>query len=177
MECPFCSYDNIEGRDQCARCGVDLADLDAIKDKSDIELDLLHRPLGDLIAQDYATVSPNTLVRDVVKQLNEKGHHCAIVIEDDKIAGILTERDVLNKLADHFDQRAGDPVKQYMTPNPETLHMDDPVAFGLNRMTVGGYRHVPIERDGKLAGVVSVRHILGYLVDRFPDVLAADTTP
>ena len=51
MECPFCSYDNIEGSDQCARCGVDLADLDVIKDKSDIELDLLHRPLGDLIAQ------------------------------------------------------------------------------------------------------------------------------
>ena len=176
MECPFCAFENIDGVAQCAHCGVDLADLDALKDKSDIELDLLHRPLGDLAEDDYATVTPDVSVREVVRRLNDNDQHCAVVVEGRKIVGIFTERDILNKLVDQFEARGDDPVRDHMTSAPATLRFDDPIAFGLNRMTVGGYRHIPIERDGKLAGVVSVRHILGYLVDRFPDVLASGAT-
>lgn len=172
MECPFCSFENIDGVAQCAHCGVDLADLDVLKDKSDIEIDLLRRPLGDLSADDYATVPPDLSVREVVKRLNEKNQHCAVVVDAGKIAGIFTERDLLNKLVVEWSARGDDPVRDHMTPSPETLQFDDPIAFGLNRMTVGGFRHIPIERAGKLAGVVSVRHILDYLVDRFPNVLA-----
>ena len=171
MQCPFCGHENIQGVDQCAQCGVDLADLDTHKDKSKIELDLLHRPLGELMAHDYITVAPELPVREVIRRLNEESQHCAIVHDGDKISGILTERDILNKLAHRFEARADDPVRDHMTPDPETLQFNDPVAFGLNRMMVGGYRHIPIERDGKLAGVVSVRHIISYMVDRFPEVL------
>ena len=58
-----------------------------------------------------------------------------------------------------------------MTPNPETLADDAPVAFALNRMMVGGYRHVPILREGRPAGVLSVRDILGYLVQLVPETI------
>lgn len=166
MECPFCNHENMEGVDQCAQCSADLADLDTAREESDIELDLLRRPLGDLAAQDYATASPDLTVREVVRRLNDDGQHCAIVLEGDRIAGIFTERDILQKLAGQFEELADAPVAEYMTPNPATLRYDDPVAFGLNRMMVGGYRHIPIVRDGKLVGVVSVRAILGYLADR-----------
>jgi CBS domain-containing protein len=63
-----------------------------------------------------------------------------------------------------------------MTPRPETLKAGDPLAFALNRMMVGGYRHIPIEEDGKLAGIVSVRHVLKYLTSRFPDAIPESVT-
>lgn len=169
MQCPFCNHENIEGVDQCAQCNADLADLNTGREESDIELDLLRRPLGDLVTQDYATASPDLTVREVVRLLNDNGQHCAIVLEGERIAGIFTERDVLLKLAGQFEERADAPVAEYMTPNPATLRYDAPVAFGLNRMMVGGYRHIPIVRDGVLAGVVSVRAILAFLADRCGD--------
>ncbi len=176
MQCPFCNYDNIEGVDQCERCNAALTDLADLEKKSEIELDLLRRPLGDLIAQDYATVPPDLSVRKVVQRLHDGGHHCAVVLKDDRIVGIFTERDILQKLADQFDARAESPVSDYMTPDPDTLRVGDPVAFGLNRMMVRGYRHIPVLKDGKLAGVVSVRDILGYLVNRFDDLVPADAS-
>ncbi len=176
MQCPSCNHDNIEGVDQCAQCDADLADVDIAKEESDIELDLLRRPLGDLVAQDFATASPDLSVREVIRLLNDDGQHCAIILEGERIAGIFTERDILQKIAGQFEERADAPVARYMTPNPATLQYDAPVAFGLNRMMVGGYRHIPIVRDGKLAGVVSVRAILGYLADRCGDVVPTDTS-
>ena len=50
-----------------------------------------------------------------------------------------------------------------MTPNPETLRVQDKIAFALHRMNVGGFRHVPVTDGGKLAGVISIRDILAYL--------------
>lgn len=167
MKCPLCNHENIEGADQCARCHADLVDPDDLEERSDIERDLLRRPFGELAAHDYDVVSPELSVRQVVRRLNEHGHHCAIVLAGDEISGIFTERDILYKLADRFEARADAPVSEYMTPHPETLSYDDPVAFGLNRMMVGGYRHIPVKREGKLAGVVSVRDILGYMLHRF----------
>ena len=117
MQCPFCNYDNIEGVDECERCNAALTDLADLEVKSEIELDLLRRPLGDLIAQDYATVPPDLPVREVVQQLHNGGHHCAVVLKDDGIVGIFTERDILQKLADQFDSRADAPVNDYMTPD------------------------------------------------------------
>jgi len=170
--CPFCNHENLEGTDNCARCFVSLTDRISLQEQSEIEIDLLRRPLGDVMSDDYVAVPPHMSVGDVVRRLNDNGHHCAIVVEKDQsIAGIFTERDVLYKLADHFDKRASAPVCEYMTPRPETLQAGDPVAFGLNRMMAGGYRHIPLENQGKLVGLVSVRNVLSYLVNRFPDAI------
>ena len=171
MICPFCDCDNLAGVEQCARCHADLTNLDDPSSAADIERDLLHRPLGELAVRDCVEVSPDTLVREIIRQLNEGGYHCAIVTSDGQIVGIFTERDILNKIADRFDEHAEEPVIYHMTANVETLGRDDPVAFALNRMMVGGFRHIPIVDHGKPAGVVSVRDILAYLVDHFGELV------
>ena len=173
MNCPFCSQENTTGVDQCARCGADLTNLDDRENAHDIEKDLLQRPLGHLTADDYLELSPETPVGETIRRLNEGGYHCAIVVSEGHIVGIFTERDILNKLADRMDDCADAPISEYMTSNPEVLRKQDPMAFGLNRMMVPGFRHIPIEEDGTLAGVVSVRDILGYMVDQFHDVITA----
>lgn len=175
--CPFCDHENMEGDDVCARCFVALTDMNSLKKQSDIEIDLLHRPLREVMTREFVAVGPHATVGEVVRQLLGGGHHCAIITgSQGEILGVFTERDVLLRLATHFDQRASAPIAEYMTARPETLSSADPLAFALNRMMVGGYRHIPIEDEGKLAGLVSVRHVLGYLVRRFPDAIPANAT-
>ncbi len=53
-----------------------------------------------------------------------------------------------------------------MTADPVTLETNDKIAYALQKMNVGGYRHIPILFEGKLAGVISIRDILRYLTER-----------
>lgn len=167
MECPFCCTTNIEGSDHCEFCNADLSVALDGDSASHIEADLIRRPLAELAAKDYVVVGPGTTVQDTLKTWRNGGFHCAIVVENDVILGIFTERDVLNKLAHDYERCAGDAISEHMTPAPSTLDADVPVAFALNRMTVGGYRHVPITQNEKLHGVVSVRDMLQYMHDRY----------
>ncbi len=86
-----------------------------------------------------------------------------LVQEDDLLAGIFTERDLLNRCfgLDLDKTRLG----EVMTRDPQTLEEDDTIACALHLMAVGGYRHVPIVRDGMPAGFASVRGILRYLAE------------
>lgn len=174
MNCPLCGFENIEGDDWCAKCRTDLADAGGDARAADIERDLLNRPLGDLVTDNFVEVPPNRSVRDTVKACNEGGYHCAIVVSDGKVVGMFTERDVLLKLADDYEQRADAPISDFMTHDPVMLNIESPLAFALNRMMVGGYRHIPVCRDGKLAGIVSVRDAVAYMVERFPEALPAE---
>lgn len=174
MKCPACSHDNIEGVDQCVRCQADLTDVADSRATPNIEHELFNHPLAELVADDYLEVSPDVPVGEVVTRLDKGGFHCAIVVDRGATVGIFTARDILNKLADSFAPRAHIPVEEFMTPDPETLDHDVPIAFGLNRMMVGGYRHIPILREGRLAGMVSVRNVLSFLVERLGDTLQAD---
>ena len=91
-------------------------------------------------------------------------------------SSILSERDLLLRVGERYEELAGNPVSEFMSPDPETLEAEHPVAFALNRMAVGDFRHLPITRDGVLAGIVSLRDVLGLLADWYPDLLVpADT--
>ncbi len=175
MICPSCGHDNIEGDDLCARCHADLTHITAVNQRTDIEDDLLQRPLGELATDRYIEVPPDRSIREMVRTWQEGGHHCAVVVAEGAIVGIFTERDLLQKLANDYDALANAPVRDFMTRDPVTLKDDVPVAFAMNRMMVGGYRHIPVERDGRLTGIVSVRDILAYLGKRFGDVIRTET--
>jgi CBS domain-containing protein len=171
MKCWFCDAENIQGSDLCEQCGEDLTKPVYDRFHDPIERDLLRRRLVDLMNSEIVEVPSSTTVREVLGRITETGKYCALVVDGGRLVGILTERDVLLKLADDFGRCADRPVKDFMTADPESLSYDAPVAFALNRMMVGGYRHIPILRDDKPAGLVSVRDILAYLVQRLPGTI------
>lgn len=171
MKCPFCEHDNIEGMDQCAECEADLSNFEGAEGSHDFEQILLHRPLSDVTASDYLEVSDSTSVGETIRLLNKGGYHVAIIRDDKGVAGIFTERDVLYKLADGLADKADAPIRDFMTPDPESLSPEDPIAFALNKMMVRGFRNIPLMDQGKLVGVVFVRDILEYLTKEFSDVL------
>jgi CBS domain-containing protein len=84
-------------------------------------------------------------------------------VENGKLVGIFTERDVLDRLAGEEVDLARLPVQVVMTPKPQYLGEDDALAFAVHRMAVGHYRHIPVLRDGHPIGFVSIRGVLKFL--------------
>jgi Mg/Co/Ni transporter MgtE len=77
---------------------------------------------------------------------------------------VLSTRDILNRVGPDYAAKLSAPVRQFMTPSPETLPPDAPVTFAINRMDVGDYRHVPVVQDDRMVGVVSALDVLRFVV-------------
>jgi 2-oxoglutarate ferredoxin oxidoreductase subunit beta len=130
----------------------------------------LEKDLVSVLARrKHVVAKPETKVGEVLKQLVDQRVGCAVIVgnAEEKVVGIFSERDALLKLNTEFANLKDRPVSEFMTKNPETLQANAKIAFAVQRMDLGGYRHVPIVDDqGRLQGVISVRDILNYLTDR-----------
>ena len=170
MICPYCAYDNIPGNDSCEQCLMDLRSLDEPAGESPIEDSLIHEPVGCLDPKPTISVAPDTSVADVIEVLVEKNIGCVLVENDDGVQGIFSERDVLLKVSQALDEVSDRPVSEFMTPNPEQLDEATPLAFALNKMSGGDFRHLPLTRDGRLSGIVSLRDFLGFVFRWYPEM-------
>jgi CBS domain-containing protein len=102
--------------------------------------------------------------------MHAEGLGCVLVFDGGRLLGVFTERDVLGRVVADGRDGARTRIADVMTPDPDCLTPDDGIAWALNRMVVGGFRHVPLlDPSGRPAGVVSMRHIVEYLVDAFPE--------
>src|SRR5262249_37066483 len=100
----------------------------------------------------------------VVSRIKAIGIGQAVVVEDGKLIGILTERDLLNKVAGRELDLETLPVREVMTRGPETIGEKDPIRVIVNKMAVGEYRHVPIVREGRPVGIVSAKAVANYIL-------------
>jgi CBS domain-containing protein len=100
--------------------------------------------------------------------MQEHKSGAVVVLQGLKIVGIFTDRDVLERVAP--DPAVLDaPVASVMTPDPVVLREDDMMAYALNKMGVGGFRHIPVVRDGELVGILTGRDVLNWLMGRYFD--------
>lgn len=134
---------------------------------------LIGEPIGKCQPRPAICVNPETTVADAIDLMQAHGMGCVLVVCDGELAGIFTERDVLFRVAAARRDATMTRVGEVMTADPETLTLDDELAWVLNLMAVGGFRHVPIvDAAGQPVGVLSVKHIVERLVELFPrDVL------
>lgn len=165
MICPACGHDNIDGDDTCDKCDWPLADLTRPRGKLQIERRIHKDRIRVLHPKSPVVVSPDAPVGDVLRLMVEKKVGCVVVAEGERLAGIFTERDALLRLNADAAAQATKPVSQFMTAAPETLELEDRIAFALHKMDLGGFRHVPITNDGRVAGVISARDILRYVTE------------
>jgi signal-transduction protein with cAMP-binding, CBS, and nucleotidyltransferase domain len=164
--CPYCQAENIEGADECAECNEPLTDLSVRIPASSVEADLLRDRIERLWPKSPSTVSPSASVGQVLQKMVDERIGCVMIVDAGKLVGIFSERDALMKLNTDAARLLAKPISQFMTADPVTLETNDKIAFALHKMNVGGYRHIPILFDGKLAGVISIRDILRYLTER-----------
>ncbi|HQH71452.1 MAG TPA: CBS domain-containing protein [bacterium] len=109
-------------------------------------------------------IAPDTPVKDVIQSMVDKKIGAVLIVESDHLVGIFSERDVLKRVAARYQEVADLPIRDFMTRNPESLSINHTLAFTLNRMDVGGYRHIPVTDDQNYpTGIVAARDILRYL--------------
>jgi signal-transduction protein with cAMP-binding, CBS, and nucleotidyltransferase domain len=123
----------------------------------------LHRRAG------HVAVPPGTTIGQAARIMKEHRVGCVLVEDGGKLFGIFTERDILTKLVGTGYDPAKVAIDGVMTRNPETLTPEDPIAFALQRMSVGGFRHLPlVDSGGHPVGILSVKDIVDYLAEHFP---------
>jgi CBS domain-containing protein len=134
---------------------------------------LLKEPLTLLPSRPPLTLEGSATVKDAMQAMKRRHRGCVLITEDGTVRspliGIFTERDVLLKIIDSGRNPATVPLADVMTADPESLPIDAKLAWALNMMSVGGFRHLPVTDDrGWPAFILSVRDIVEFLVESFP---------
>ena len=130
--------------------------------------DLMVETLDRLKIKKPICVAPGDNVEVVVRGMGERNHGCVLVKDGEKLVGIFTERDVVRRVVGKVDPKTAT-VAEVMTRDPEAVMFHDTLATALNKMTVGGFRHVPlVDNQHRPVGVVSVRDIVHLIVEHFP---------
>ena len=163
MICPACGYDNIAGDDECARCGTPLSNIDLPAPHTSFEARLITGRLAALASQPPVTLGPGTPIDEALATMRSNGLDGVLVVDGDRLVGIFTERDALLKLAGR--PLAGISVRDVMTPDPVVLRADDSVAVAINKMAVGGFRHIPLVEDGHPTGIVTARDVFHRIAE------------
>ena len=163
MLCPSCGHDNIEGADRCEECLTSLFNLDEAQGgRRSLARSVMEDNLSQL-EQEFLGVNSDSPVSEVIKQMKQARLGCALVLDNGKLVGIFTERDLLNKLTGKTAQSQTVAVSELMSPNPEILRETDSVATALNKMSMGRYRHIPVRKADGTYCVTSIKHVLKYL--------------
>lgn len=112
------------------------------------------------------TVSPNATVMDTVRIMNQHRIGAVVVLDQDELVGIFTERDILKRLIAESRDPERTLVRRVMTTEPTTITPDETIENALSIMTEKRHRHLPVLRDGQLVGIVSIGDIIRALLEK-----------
>ena len=135
----------------------------------------LARSIGVLDPPAALIVPQEIKVSDAIALLQQHKIGCVVVTDVmGKMTGIFTERDIVMRVALKPIHPSKATIASVMTVNPQCATMTTTVAFALNMMSHGGYRHLPIvDDDGFPVGIISVKDIVDYLAQTMARDLAA----
>jgi len=163
-ECPFCGYLNLSGTDTCEQCHQDLHHESLPKPTEGLQRQIMGEMVKRLKIDQPLGIIPNATVEEAVRQMQDHHIGCLLVLDAaQKVMGIFTERDILRRVVGKYADLKKVRVREVMTVNPVVLKEEDSIAFALNKMAVGGFRHIPVVVKGFPIGIISIRNVLRYL--------------
>lgn len=112
------------------------------------------------------TISPEVPVSEAVRLFNKHDIGALVVVSDDQLMGILSERDIVRQLA-HYERMLDVPVQDLMTPRVIVGRPQDDLASIIHTMTEKRFRHLPIVEDGRLIGIISIGDVLKAQRDQY----------
>lgn len=116
------------------------------------------------------TVSPNTSIREVARLLEEKNVGALPVLDEGKLVGIISERDLAREVVGYDVNPYTAKVESYMTPNPITVKTDDDLLDCMDIMKKNKIRHLPVVDNNRLVGIISISDILEILNDELKNL-------
>jgi len=128
---------------------------------------MVNRPMAEIIhGQTPLTLRPDATVQDACKNMHTRRFGAVLVVDEGgRLIGIFTGRDAVRCLAENMDPSATS-LDRVMTPNPHAMPPETKAIEALRLMRDGGFRHVPVVRDGLAVGIVSRDDFRGLERDR-----------
>ena len=112
----------------------------------------------DHMSRDLLTVDSGLALAEVAERMVEREVGAVLVLAGERLAGILTERDVLRAVARGIRDEAV--VSDWMTSDPDTIEPDETTQHAATLMMHGGFRHLPVMEDGAVVGILSIRDLM-----------------
>jgi len=119
--------------------------------------------VGEIMSRRLLTVDAAAPLRGAAEQMHERNVGAALVLTNERLSGILTERDILRAVAAGTVE--GTSVAAWMTRDPETVDSSESTGRAAAIMIHGGFRHLPVVDEGKPIGIVSIRDLMRVVVD------------
>ena len=119
---------------------------------------------GDIMKQQVVVVGAGDTFADAARVLRQHRISSVVVVEEGRPVGIVTERDVVNAVAEGVDP-AATPVADRMTRDLATIEPKTDIADAAALMAERRIRHLPVVHGGELAGIISIRDLLSWAVE------------
>lgn len=131
-------------------------------------LDLRNEKVRAVAEHQPVTVAPDVPLDDALTRMRGGGGEALLIVDSGRLAGILTERDVLTRILGH-EVDGSRPVSDYMTSNPNSLDADATLLEAMKVMESGHYRNLPlVDGSGQVVGMLRQQDLLAYVAEAFP---------
>ena len=119
--------------------------------------------VSEHMATELLVFAPTTQLSEAVRSMAARHVGAVLVLDDGRLQGVFTERDLLRATAAGLaaDATLGD----WMTPHPETIEPDDTTEHAAVLMIHGGFRHLPVVAGGAVVGILSIRDLMRAVLD------------
>ncbi len=121
--------------------------------------------IGSLMKTDLVTVSPGETVAAAAQRMSKNHVGAVLVVENDTIRGILSERDIVDRVVAAGKDASNTLVSDVATADVVAVDIDTHVRQCAEIQLSKGVRHLPVTRDGKPVGILSSRDFLAYIVE------------
>jgi len=119
--------------------------------------------VGDVMSTTLLTVDATEALTAAAAQMDTRGVGAVLVMNGDRLSGILTERDVLRAVATGGVE--GTNVGAWMTHDPDTVGPDERPGHAAAIMLHGGFRHLPVLDGDRAVGILSIRDLMRLVID------------
>lgn len=111
------------------------------------------------------SVTPNTTVYSAIEQMCEKNIGGVVILENDKLVGIFTERDYARKLILKGKSSKDTPISELMTRDPITVTPDSKLEDCMNIMSNKRIRHLPVMENNLIVGMISIGDLVKFIIE------------
>lgn len=131
----------------------------------DMEKSLAEDLVTSIQYRPFKAFTAETPLEQVVQDMNKNSISCVMILDRaERLLGVFSDRDFLEKVGENYDRLASRPVSQFMTRDPIFVYETDPIAKAINLMSLGGFRHIPIvDMNERVAGIIGPRRMISYL--------------
>ncbi len=122
------------------------------------------REILQIKGQNVITVPPSSTVFEAIRMMAQRNVGALLVVEDEELIGVFSERDYMRKIALKFRSSRKTTLSEVMSSPVLCATLDDDLEYCMELMTRNRYRHLPILDDGSLCGIISIGDVVKYLL-------------